>query len=136
MARNDPQVNLRLPAELKEALAQSATGNRRTLTADIVNRLMASFDPNGSSQPLPPPAPLPLYVQQAVKDDMAIYGGTVDESLTRLVRAGQAEGGLQINLRVGPGTSMAKLHQILETALKLIPSDAKTVVNLDATKPD
>lgn len=43
MARTDPQLNLRLPAELKTKLEQAAGSNNRTVTAETVQRLDASF---------------------------------------------------------------------------------------------
>ncbi|WP_394887560.1 Arc family DNA-binding protein [Mesorhizobium sp. AaZ16] len=43
MARTDPQVNLRFPAELKERLEAHARQNKRSLTAEIVRRLEQSF---------------------------------------------------------------------------------------------
>lgn len=43
MARNDPQVNIRLPFELKAALDEEARKNGRSTTAEIVDRLQASF---------------------------------------------------------------------------------------------
>ncbi|MDE9454218.1 Arc family DNA-binding protein [Xenorhabdus bovienii] len=39
MSREDPQLRVRIPAELKETLERRAVGNRRTLTAEIVSRL-------------------------------------------------------------------------------------------------
>lgn len=44
MARTDPQLNLRLPADLKEKLEEAATTNNRTLTSETVDRLVASFE--------------------------------------------------------------------------------------------
>lgn len=52
MARNDPQVNLRMPAELKDRLDASARQNIRSLTAEIVERLSNSLDAEQSSQSL------------------------------------------------------------------------------------
>lgn len=46
MARHDPQVNFRIPAELKEQLDQSAKDNNRTLTSELVTRLTDSFSGN------------------------------------------------------------------------------------------
>lgn len=43
MARNDPQVNLRMPAELKAALDKAAEKSKRSLTAEIVARLTDSL---------------------------------------------------------------------------------------------
>jgi len=41
MARNDPQVNIRLPVDLKERLEAAALGNQRSFKAEIVGRLEA-----------------------------------------------------------------------------------------------
>ena len=43
MARDEPQVNLRMPAELKAALESSASNWKRSLTSEIVARLQDSF---------------------------------------------------------------------------------------------
>lgn len=44
MARTDPQVNFRIPAELKAKLEQAAHENGRSITNELVARLEASFD--------------------------------------------------------------------------------------------
>ena len=46
MARSDPQVNLRIPEELKQSLEAAAQKSGRSLTAEIVMRLKASFAVN------------------------------------------------------------------------------------------
>ncbi|TBU86777.1 Arc family DNA-binding protein [Phytopseudomonas dryadis] len=43
MSRSDPQVNFRMPAELKAKLEEAAARNKRSTTAEIVARLEASF---------------------------------------------------------------------------------------------
>ena len=43
MARNDPQMNLRVPVELKEKIERAAFENNRTITAEAVARLEESF---------------------------------------------------------------------------------------------
>jgi predicted transcriptional regulator len=43
MARSDPQVNVRLPAELKQRLDELAAASGRSLTAEIVLRLQQSL---------------------------------------------------------------------------------------------
>lgn len=50
MARTDPQVNFRIPADLKNTIEQAAFKSHRTVTAEIVARLQQSFD-----QPLKAP---------------------------------------------------------------------------------
>ena len=44
MARNDPQMNLRVPMELKENIEKAALDNGRTITAEAVYRLEQSFN--------------------------------------------------------------------------------------------
>lgn len=46
MSREDIQTNVRLPADIKEALLDQAKYNRRSLSAEIVDRLNASFAPS------------------------------------------------------------------------------------------
>lgn len=43
MARTDPQVNFRIPAELKTKLEQAARDNGRSITNELVARLDESF---------------------------------------------------------------------------------------------
>ena len=43
MARTDPQVNFRIPADLADRLKEAAAANNRTLTAELVHRLESSF---------------------------------------------------------------------------------------------
>jgi len=43
MARNDPQVNMRMSEQLKSKLDEAATANNRSLTAEITARLERSF---------------------------------------------------------------------------------------------
>jgi len=44
MAREDPQTNIRLPAELKERLMDAAKKANRTFGAEVVMRLETSFN--------------------------------------------------------------------------------------------
>lgn len=44
MARTDPQLNIRLPADLKEKLERVAKMSGRSVTAEIVKRLGESFE--------------------------------------------------------------------------------------------
>lgn len=43
MRKDDPQINLRIPPDLKERIQQAAKSNRRTQTAEILARLEESF---------------------------------------------------------------------------------------------
>ncbi|NIG88491.1 Arc family DNA-binding protein [Serratia symbiotica] len=41
--RDDPQLRVRIPSDLKENLEKKARSNKRTLTAGIVDRLEATI---------------------------------------------------------------------------------------------
>lgn len=43
MARTDPQLNIRIPVDLKERLEQAAAANGRSVTSELLSRLRASF---------------------------------------------------------------------------------------------
>lgn len=43
MARTDPQINIRIPAELKEQIEAAAAAKKRSMIAEIVDRLEVSF---------------------------------------------------------------------------------------------
>lgn len=44
MSRDDPQMKIRLPAELKTGVETAAKANNRTMNAEIVARLQQSFE--------------------------------------------------------------------------------------------
>lgn len=44
MSREDPQLRVRIPQELKDVLESRAKLNKRTLTAEIVDRLEATLE--------------------------------------------------------------------------------------------
>lgn len=46
MARTDPQINIRTPADLKKRLEISAIESSRSLNAEVVMRLEQSFNSN------------------------------------------------------------------------------------------
>jgi len=49
MARTDPQVNLRLPAELKASIDEAARNAGRSTNAEVVARLQSSFEDRSDS---------------------------------------------------------------------------------------
>lgn len=44
MSREDPQLKIRLPLELKEKITQSAADHGRSINSEVVARLEKSFD--------------------------------------------------------------------------------------------
>lgn len=47
MTREDPQMKLRLPPDLKDRLTEAAAANNRSLNAEVVSRLQESFGNHG-----------------------------------------------------------------------------------------
>ena len=43
MSRKNPQVNFRIPSELKAKLEHSAKEQNRSITAELISRLESSF---------------------------------------------------------------------------------------------
>lgn len=70
MARTDPTIYMRIPQELKDALDKASGENRRSLTAEVVARLQASF-PDSLNISLPAmtmrAGELPLDVDRLLK---------------------------------------------------------------------
>ncbi|MFC0710727.1 Arc family DNA-binding protein [Azorhizophilus paspali] len=60
MKQTDPQFKLRLPAELKARIDQAAADSHRSINAEIVARLAASFEPARESS--------------AVREPVSLYG--------------------------------------------------------------
>lgn len=44
MARDDPQLKIRLPLDMKEAIEEAATRNGRSINAEIISRLMITLE--------------------------------------------------------------------------------------------
>ncbi|MDE9447891.1 Arc family DNA-binding protein [Xenorhabdus bovienii] len=47
MSREDPQMKIRVPAELKGKLEEAAGENKRSMNAEVLQRLSQSFDTHG-----------------------------------------------------------------------------------------
>jgi len=54
MARDDPQINLRIPADLKDRLDRASEKHKRSLTAEVVARLEETFGVGGDGAQVPP----------------------------------------------------------------------------------
>lgn len=44
MSRTDPQVNFRMPSELKTKLEETAAQHKRSTTAELISRLETTFE--------------------------------------------------------------------------------------------
>ena len=118
-SRMADQFVARFPDGLRAKLANVAHENGRSMNAELVSRLQASFESGFIG--------LPFAVMQAVEAEMEDKGLTQEEALVRLVLAGQTSVGTVLNLRVGPGTTAKMVRDALSEALKHIPPDSNLV---------
>ena len=58
MSRTDPQFNLRIPAALKARIEDAAKANKRSATAEIIDRLEASISLDEAIQSIAPGCPI------------------------------------------------------------------------------
>ncbi|OJY78187.1 MAG: hypothetical protein BGP18_05080 [Stenotrophomonas sp. 69-14] len=86
MARIDPQVNIRLPADLKARLDEQAAKGGRSLTAEIVQRLEASFETDGQSAQM-------AHDFRYVLLDLVEHGKVTSETLSRIKKNANAPAG-------------------------------------------
>jgi hypothetical protein len=71
MTREDPQMKLRLPPELKDRLSEAAASDNRSLNAEVVSRLQESFS-------------LSHVGSKVVKVDEAVMRAVTDRQLAAL----------------------------------------------------
>lgn len=79
MSRQDPQMKIRLPEELRDAIASAADSFGRSMNAEIVYRLAASFA--APEQPITPAQR--DFMMRFMEEQMAIvtkrYDGKLEE---------------------------------------------------------
>lgn len=129
MARLEPQVNIRMPSELKGTLVSAADTSQRTLTAEIVHRLQQSFQAADSTPTFP------AEVMVAVREEMDARGGTFTEALTRLVLAGHSDGGTLFTVRAARNTTYATILEAVQASKTVIPASAKLLLARDRRPP-
>jgi hypothetical protein len=93
MTRTDPQMKLRLPPQLKGAIEEAAGDEQRSLNAEIVQRLYASFDYENEKRELLAKI-AHLEAQQAASDAKLHEMATVKASLEQ-ERLASAKSGLE-----------------------------------------
>jgi len=88
MSREDPQLRIRLPIDLKEKIEESAKSNSRSMNAEIVQRLDSSFLSEISSDELIS-AKDALHIINKAKDELSriIFQRTFSE-INKKIRIG------------------------------------------------
>jgi hypothetical protein len=84
MSREDLHFRLRIPEDLKKRIEESAAENRRSMTAEIVERLEESFKNRANGQPEP------IAVIEVILDTngLPISWGEIHEHLSAINHAG------------------------------------------------
>ena len=97
------------------------------MTAEIVARLRASFDPIHH---------LPFAVQEAIDHEMDERGGTEEEAHIRVAQAALANGGTLFHAIITPNTTIAQFKTMLEASKTVIPPDASIIFERKSVKSD
>lgn len=134
MARNDPTIYMRIPQELKDALDKASEENRRSLTAEVVARLQASFSETATQSPS---AELSRAVEELESLQLL---GTLNYRLQRAhsqadfidhhLRAGWSE--LQDAIKHGSPEEQNRMKEALAALNAQKNEIAKTISDIDA----
>ncbi|WP_447863529.1 Arc family DNA-binding protein [Kluyvera sichuanensis] len=99
MSREDPQLRIRLPIELKEKIEETAKNNARSMNAEIVQRLEASFV-----------SEIPADKQISAKEAIAIIRKAKEELSRIIFKRTFAE--ISKKLKLGHSRFSVELHDL------------------------
>lgn len=111
---------LRLPRELHGRLMESGREAGRSLNSELIARLQSTYDAS--------PATFPFAIEQAIEHEQEERGGTREEALTRLVLAGQAQGGTVFHVVVPRAMTMQEYRELMQASETVIPPDANMIL--------
>ena len=118
-SRTAEQFVIRFPDGMRDKIAETAKANNRSMNAEIVARLQSSLE--GA-------AAFPFAIDQAIEQEQEERGGTREEALTRLVLAGQAQGGTVFHVVVPRAMTMQEYRELMKAGEKIIPPDANMIL--------
>lgn len=126
MARDDPQVNVRLPVGMREKITALAKENNRSANAEIVARLQGSFDMPANG------VELDQYTRKDIEEVARDRNISFEEAMHIVLRAGldrNAPGVLYVRLS-GNMTSKQMMEAIRESA-QFLPENSRFVLGED-----
>ncbi|MBB5444665.1 MULTISPECIES: Arc family DNA-binding protein [unclassified Paraburkholderia] len=127
MSRDDHQMKIRLPAELKDSIEGAAAANKRSLNAEIVARLEQSFSDlltHLSNRHL-----------QQIEQYATARKVTFDDALHMLINAGlHPDAPLVVALHLENGTEVSKLHEALDAVMGRVPKKAIVSVEMPSKR--
>lgn len=130
MSREDPQMKIRLPADLKECIENAATKGKRSLNAEIVARLQASFVPaiTSANVKISGVDEREEGVYKDVSEFAKKRGMSYRDALMLLVQAGlQPDAPQIIHIRVGAGATMQEVKAIISEAATIADPSASVI---------
>ena len=123
MAATKEQFTLRLPSDLYAQLNAARDRSGRTLTAEIVDRLRASFE--GAF------LPLPKSVSLALAERAELASTSFDVELARAASAGLNVGAPAVLMvTVHRGITLKAAEDLISAARKQLPPDTVIEINL------
>lgn len=110
---------LRFPEGMRSLIKEAAEKNGRTMNSEIVARLQSSLVSTTG---------MPFAIEQAIEQEQEERGGTREEALTRLVLAGQANGGTVFQVVVPRAMTMQEYRELMQASETVIPPDANMIL--------
>lgn len=123
MKQTDPQFKLRLDEDLKAALTAAAKQNQRTLSAEIVARLQASFDKQGTRlEDIPASIEVSEYAEK--------HGISEEAALQLLVMKGAGDTSHDVvYMVVESGASIQQVREALRVLERATSPDAHVAMS-------
>lgn len=114
------RITLRIPKELHAALTAESDATSKSLNAEIIARLQASFDPSQS---------LPAAVRDQITEEAERMGISLQDALTRLVLAGAQPGApMVLYIKADASMTIEQYRALFEVAKEFTPPDATVVL--------
>lgn len=132
MSREDPQMKIRLPQELKEKILLSAGENNRSMNAEIVLRLESSFPETVLGDELPSPEEARKKADQAKENFKHYARKRVIETINEYISTGNHEAFLSIeDINISDTMDVDLVHQTLRAIALEIAKKGYDVVETD-----
>lgn len=128
MARTDIQTNLRFTEAMKTALIEAAKANGRSMNAEIVARLQASFAAEQRH-------PIHGVARDIVEELAETNGLQFDEALTMAIISGAQIGVPQVlYVRTHTGITAKEVTETMKTLSHVVRDDASIYMELPPNK--
>ncbi|EMM1612195.1 Arc family DNA-binding protein [Raoultella ornithinolytica] len=97
MSREDPQLRIRLPIELKEKIEEVAKSNNRSMNAEIVQRLDQSFAKEVPLDKLVPAKEAMAIIQKAKEELSRVILKRTFTEINKKLKLGHSQFGIELD---------------------------------------